>query len=79
LQEGGCKKCAIPSLHRDTFLARLPIAIGMAGRQSLAGAVVVRQLAEQPTFIAGPLGTIYGKPYIDSLVYEKSAQFLITL
>jgi len=32
----------------------------MAGRQSLAGAVVVRQLAEQPTFIAGPLGTIYG-------------------
>ena len=23
LHEGGCKKCAIPSLHRDTFLAKV--------------------------------------------------------
>jgi hypothetical protein len=38
-------------LHRDTFLAPL-----MRGTTTLTAAVVVRQLAEQPTFIAGPLG-----------------------
>ena len=54
LHEGGCKKCAIPSSHRDTFPAPLT-----RGTATLTGAVVVRQLAEQPTFIAGPLCVIF--------------------
>jgi len=38
LQEGGCKKCAIPSLHRDTFLA--PPEYSGRGTTTLAGALL---------------------------------------
>ena len=40
------KKCAIPSLHRDSFLAKVPGSCPDAGRVT------------QPPHIAGPLGTI---------------------